>query len=41
MELSLGSEAGFLITGNTAHFPKQTGKTKTVSPAQFVKKFYL
>jgi putative PIN family toxin of toxin-antitoxin system len=41
MEVALGSEAGFLITGNIAHFPKQIGKTKTVSPAQFIKKFYL
>jgi putative PIN family toxin of toxin-antitoxin system len=40
LEVALGSQAAFLITGNLAHFPKGIGQTKVVSPAQFVKNRY-
>lgn len=40
LEVALGSQAEFLITGNTAHFPAQFGATKTVSPAQFITKYF-
>jgi putative PIN family toxin of toxin-antitoxin system len=39
-EVTLGSQAAYLITGNIAHFPQQIGMTKVVSPAQFVKKYF-
>ena len=40
LEVALGCQAEFLITGNSAHFPRKIGVTRIVSPSAFVKKFF-
>ena len=37
LEVAAISEADFLITGNTAHFPKKINHTKVVSPSVFLR----
>jgi putative PIN family toxin of toxin-antitoxin system len=40
LEIALSSQAVALITGNKRHFPKKTyGKTKIISPAEFLELF--
>jgi putative PIN family toxin of toxin-antitoxin system len=38
-EVALSGNAGYLITGNTNHFPAHIGKTSVVSPARFIDSF--
>jgi predicted nucleic acid-binding protein len=40
LEVALGCQAEFLITGNSAHFPGKIGVTRTVSPSEFVKIYF-
>lgn len=38
-EVAAACEAEFLITGNTAHYPKKIGSTKVVTPSGFIRHF--
>lgn len=40
LEVAIGCQAEFLITGNSAHFPGKIGVTRRVSPAEFVKNYF-
>lgn len=40
LEVTLSAEADFLVTGNAGHFPGLIGKARTVSPAQFMERYF-
>jgi uncharacterized protein len=40
VEVTLASEAKFLVTGNLKHFPVHIGHARTVNPAQFMDSYF-
>jgi putative PIN family toxin of toxin-antitoxin system len=40
LEVAVTSQARYLITGNTLHFPRRVGRAEIVSPSSFLSAFF-